>query len=247
MNRNRVTRVTGAIAEGVSEMRTIIPLAESASRAITNAQLAQETLAAPQRAILGATKGDFVDADGNVLPAWSSYFGAVWAISDHDAKAFQFEGADLGNFEKIIDTYARLASGAAFMPIEYFGLNTQNPPSADGQRAGETRLIKKAERRQTTFGQSWADVQALVLRFRDGEWDPDARRIETMWRDAGTPTIAQVTDAVSKQYAEGLVDWETAQEMLGRTPETIQTMKARRAADTATALGFGAQAAANAQ
>jgi hypothetical protein len=246
-NRRRATRRTGALAEGVSEMATVIPIAESASRAITNAQLAQEVLAAPGRAVLGATKGDFVDEDGNVLSAWQSYFGAIWAIANPDAKVQQFDAADLGNFEKIIGTYARLASGQTFMPIEYFGLNTQNPPSADGQRAGETRLIKKAERRQSTFGQDWADVQRIVLRFRDGEWDTEARRIETMWRDAGTPTIAQVTDAVSKQYADGLIDWETAQEQLGRSPETIETMKKRRAADTAAALGFGAQAAANAQ
>jgi len=245
VNRNRATRVRGSILEGVSDMEDIIQIADSASRAVTNAQLAQETVAVPQRGVLGATKGDFVDQDGNPLSAWQAYFGSVWALANADAKTFQFDAADLSNFETIVNMYARLASGVAGLPIEYFGLNTQNPPSADGQRAGETRLIKKAERRQVEFGHAWESVQRLVLRFRDGDWDPAARRMETIWRDAGTPTIAQVTDAVVKRFQVGLIDWESAQERLGESPESIKVMKARRDAEQSQALGFGVQDAVN--
>jgi hypothetical protein len=49
-----------AYVEGVSEMNDVIPIAESASRAITNGQLAQETHAVPHRVLLGASKADFV-------------------------------------------------------------------------------------------------------------------------------------------------------------------------------------------
>lgn len=124
--------------------------------------------------------------------------------------------------------YARLASGVTSLPVEYFGLNTENPPSADGQRAGETRLIKNAERKQTGFGHGWESVQRLVIRFRDGEWSDEARQMETIWRDAGTPTVAQVTDAVVKRYASHLIDWETAQERMGESPAAIEQMKSRR-------------------
>ncbi|KRC52136.1 hypothetical protein ASE16_03550 [Leifsonia sp. Root227] len=245
VNRNRVTRVTHSITEGVSEMEDIIPIADSASRAITNAQLATETIAVPQKWVLGMSKGDFVDGDGNPLPAWQAYFGSVWANGNADAKVGQFDGGNLSNFETAINMYSRLGSGVSGLPIEYFGLNTQNAPSAEGQRAGETRLIKKAERKQTSFGNSWEAVNRLVFRFRDGEWNDDARRMETLWRDAGTPTIAQVTDAVVKEYQVGLTDWETAQENLGRSPETIQRMKQRRQSDADLAAGFGVQAAVN--
>lgn len=239
VNRNRATRRRGSIAEGVSEMTDIIPIADSASRAVTNAQLLQETMVAPQRGILGATKGDFVGADGKPLSAWEAYFGAVWAISNKDAKTFEFSAADTGNVETLINMYARLASGVASMPVEYFGLNTENPPSAEGQRAGETRLIKKAERKQTGFGHSWESVQRLVTRFRTGEWSDEARRMETIWRDAGTPTVAQVTDAVVKRFQVGLTDWETAQERLGESPAAIAVMKDRRNADVQAAMTFG--------
>ena len=243
VNRNRATRTSRTALEGVSEMFDVIPIADSASRALTNAQLATETTAVPQKYVLGMSKGDFVDSDGNPLPVWQSYFGSIWANGNKDAKVGQLESANLANFETMIDMYSRLASGVTGLPIEYFGLKTANAPTAEGQRAGDTRLIKKAERRQTSFGNSWEAVNALVLRFRDGEWNQDARRMETLWVDAGTPTRAQVTDAIVKEYQSGLTDWETAQEDLGRSPETIGRMKTRRAADVDLALGVGVQAA----
>ena len=245
VNRNRATGRTGSIAEGVSEMADIIPIADSASRAVTNAQLLQETMVAPARGVLGATKGDFVGTDGEPLSAWQAYFGSVWAMGNADAKTFQFDAAEMSNIETIVNVYARIASGVASLPVEYFGLNTQNPPSADGQRAGETRLIKNAERKQTSFGHGWESVQRLVMRVRDGEWSQDARQMETIWRDAGTPTVAQQTDAVVKRFQTGLVDWETAQERLGETPAAIEQMKKRRDADSSVALGFGVQSALN--
>jgi hypothetical protein len=242
VNRNRATRTTTAL-EGVSEMFDVIPIADSASRALTNAQLATETVAVPQKYVLGMSKGDFVDGSGNPLPVWQSYFGSIWANANKDAKVGQLPSADLGNFEQMIDMYSRLASGVTGLPIEYFGLKTANAPTAEGQRAGDTRLIKKAERRQTSFGNSWEATMALVLRFRDGAWNTDARRMETLWVDAGTPTRAQVTDAIVKEYQAGLTDWETAQEDLGRSPETIKRMKDRRQADMDLALGAAVQGA----
>lgn len=239
VNRNRATPRRGSILEGVSEMSDVIPIADSASRAVTNAQVVQETLAAPSRGVLGATKGDFIGSDGQPLDAWKAYYGAIWAIGNADAKTFQFDAADMKNFETIVNVYARLASGVTALPVEYFGLNTENPPSADGQRAGETRLIKNAERKQVGFGHSWESVQRLVLRFRDGSWDPKARQLEAIWRDAGTPTVAQVTDAVVKRFQVGLIDWETAQERLGESPAAIDQMKTRRTFELDAARGFG--------
>lgn len=237
VNRNRSTRTPNSSAlEGVSEMFDVIPIADSAARALTNAQVATETVAVPQKYVLGMSKGDFVDSAGNPLPIWQSYFGAIWANGNKDASVGQLPSADLGNFERMVDMYSRLASGVTGLPIEYFGLKTANAPTAEGQRAGDTRLIKKAERRQTTFGNSWEAVNSLVLRFRDGEWDPSARRMETLWVDAGTPTRAQLTDAVTKEFQAGLTDWETAQEDLGRSPETISRMRGRRDADMELAL-----------
>lgn len=243
VNRHRTSKLRGSVLEGRSEMTSVIPIADSASRAITNTQLLQETLVAPARGVLGATKGDFVDASGKPLSAWESYFGAVWAMANKDAKTFQFDAADMKNIETIVNMYARLASGVSHLPVEYFGLTTNNPPSAEGYRAGETRLVKTSERKQIAFGNSWEAVMRLAIRFRDGKWSDDARRMESVWRDAGTPTTSQVADATTKYYTSGLVDWETAQEDIGRSPAMIERMKERREKESTEALSFGVQQA----
>lgn len=240
LNRDRPTRRRSHTLDGVSEMNDVIPLAESASRAVTNAQLAQETHAVPHRVLLGAAKSDFVRGDGSpVGGAFEVYMSSLTAIANPAGKAVQFDASDLANFETVVNLYARAASGVTGLPIEYFGLNTQNAPSAEGQRAGETRLIKRAERRQVAFGHAWEQAMRLVLRFggRPNADDPTMRGLEATWQDAGTPTQAQVTDAVAKQYAAGLVDWETAQELLGRTPAQIAVMKTRRNADLGQTVG----------
>jgi hypothetical protein len=243
VNRDRVTRRRSALIEGVSEMNDVIPIAESASRAITNAQLAQETHAVPHRVLLGATKTDFLNPDGTMTGAFQAYMSGITALANPNGKAVQFDATDLSNFETMVNLYAAQASSVAGMPIDYFGLHSQNPPSAEGQRAGETRLIKKAERKQTSFGHAWEQMARIALRLTGQDDSLDLRRIEAIWRDAGTPTIAQVTDAIGKQYAAGLIDWETAQEKLGRTPQEIELMKQRRAADLALDTGTAVQLA----
>lgn len=243
LNRGRPTQRRYAYAEGVSEMNDVIPIAESASRAITNAQLAQETHAVPHRVLLGATKADFVNPDGSPTGAFQAYMSSLTALANPNGKAYQFDATDLSNFANVVDMYAGQAASVSHMPVEYFGLHTQNPPSADGQRAGETRLIKKAERKQTSFGHAWEQVCRIAMRMRGEEDSLKLRQIETIWRDAGTPTVAQVTDAVVKKYAAGLVDWETAQIDLGRTPAEIELMKQRRMADLTLDTAAAVQAA----
>jgi hypothetical protein len=101
------------------------------------------------------------------------------------------------------------------LPPAFLGLATAQPPSADAIRASEARLVKRAERRQRSFGESWERVMRLVLLLRDGELDPRTRSLETEWRDAATPTYAQKADAVVKLHSAGILPTEQAREDLG--------------------------------
>jgi hypothetical protein len=168
---------------------------------------------------------------------------AITSITNANGKAVQFDATDLSNFETMVNLYAAQASAVARMPIDYFGLHSQNPPSAEGQRAGETRLIKKAERKQSSFGLAWESAMRVALRYRGMQDSVELRSIEAIWRDAGTPTIAQVTDAIVKRRQAGLLDWETAQEKLGETPQQIELMKKRRQEELDLETGLGLQAA----
>jgi hypothetical protein len=199
---------------GVSEMADVISLTDAAARSLTNLQIAGETHSVPQKYVLGMSKGDFVDASGQPIPAWESYFSAIWANQNTEAKVGQFTASNLSNFHDTVNHYARLVSALSGLPPHFLGFTTDNPASADAIRSSESRLVKRAELKQRQFGDSWGRVMALYLRIRDGEW-PDGRRIKTEWHDAATPTVAARADAIVKYHSDGLLSREGAWDEMG--------------------------------
>lgn len=232
--RRRTAIPEGRTLQGVSAMEDVIPITDAAARNLTNAQVAQETHAVPARGVIGATKGDFMDESGQPLPQWAAYFGSVWALGNKDAKTFQFDSSDMQNFERMSDLYARLASGVSALPPNYFGLAADDAASADAIRSREARHVKVAERDQVTLGNGAEEVMRIAMRIRDGSFDPELRNIETLWYDAGTPTVAARADAVVKLHtatdAKGrsLLPAEMAYEELGWGPEKIKRALALR-------------------
>ena len=201
---------------GVSEMKDVIPLVDSAARAITNLQIALETHAVPQKWVLGMSKGDFVDADGNPIPAWQSYYSAIWANQNKDAHVGQFSASDLKNFHDTINHYGQMVSSVTGLPTRYLGQTSVNPAAEGAIRADESRLVLNAEGKASNLGDGWAWVQGIAERFRTGSW-PMSNQIKTEWFDAGTPTFAQKADALTKLYANGtgVIARESVQDELG--------------------------------
>jgi hypothetical protein len=201
---------------GVSEMKDVIPLVDSAARAITNLQIALETHSVPQKWVLGMSKGDFVDDEGNPLPQWLAYYGAIWANQNKDAKVGQFSASDLKNFHDTINHYAQMVASVTGLPTRYLGQTSVNPAAEGAIRADESRLVLNAEGKAANWGDGWAWVQGIAERFRTGAW-PKANQIKTEWFDAGTPTFAQKADALTKLYANGtgVIARESVQDELG--------------------------------
>lgn len=211
---------------GLSEMARVIPVTDSAARALTNAQVATEVMALPQRYAAGMTAADFTDPQtGEQVAAWEAYFGAVWVTSNSDAKFGQFSAADLGNFTRIVDHYAQLAAGLTGLPLRYFGQLSTNPPSAEGIRADESRLIKTCERKERSWGASWEMVMRLVRLFQTGEYDPALASMETLWRDPATPTRAQTADAAVKLFQAGVISRRQARRDVGYSSVQISNME----------------------
>ncbi|MDT8915749.1 phage portal protein [Amycolatopsis sp. PS_44_ISF1] len=213
---------------GVSELQDVIDLTDAAARALTLAQLATEALSVPQRAVLGAKEQDFVGPDGKVMPKWQAYFGAIWALENPEAKLFQFSAADLSNFKTIVDHYASMVSSVTGLPLRFFGQNTANPPSAEGIRADEARIVKRAERRQRSWGGAWEEAMRIVKRIVTGEWDDSFKELETIWRDPATPTRAQQADAAVKLVQANILPVEAAWEEMGYSQTRITELKRMR-------------------
>lgn len=182
---------------GRSEMSDVIPLTDAAARSLTNLQFAGETLAVPQRYVLGASKGDFVDQHGKPLAVWEAYWGKFLALTNKDAQMGQLAGADLSNFHETVRHYGQLASSVTGFPVRFFGLYTSNPAAEGAIRAEESQLVKTVERKNTGTGGGLGWVLGIAERFRTGEW-VDSNRVHVEWHDPSTPTFAQKADALQK-------------------------------------------------
>jgi hypothetical protein len=227
---------------GVSELKDVIPVSDALCKIATDMMVSAEYHAIPRRWAAGLTQEDFVDPDGNTISTLAARVGAMWLSENPETKFGQFAEAQLENFHKTIDALARVVSGLTGLPPHFLGYVGGEPISADAIRASEARLIKRAERRQRAFGGSWERVMRLALLIRDGAEPANAASLETVWRDAATPTRAQAADAAVKLHAAGLLPTEQAWEDLQYTQVQIARMIAmqERQADRALGAEFSA-------
>ena len=214
---------------GVSELTDVIPLSDAACKVATDMMVSAEYHATPRRVAFGFGEEDFVDANGRRVSAFSRIIGRMWATEknrkEDGADVIQFSEASLSNFHETIKQLAMLVGSLSGLPPHFMGQSTTNPPTADGIRSAETRLVKRSERKQRGNGGTWERVQRKVIRIKSGLWDPDARSLETIWRDASTPTIAQKADAAVKLFQAGIIPKRQTREDLGYTQAQIERME----------------------
>ncbi|MFI8942756.1 phage portal protein [Streptomyces syringium] len=224
----------------------VMSITDAACRRLMGIEVASEFFGAPQRYILGASESAFQDAEGNAKSAWETYIGRVLALErDEDGNlptVGQFAAHDPSSQTKIIDLYARIMATQLGLPPHMLGYTSDNPASADAIRSSEAMLVKKAERRTRRFGAAWRDAMRLALWVRDGEPPDKTRRIECVWRNPATPTIAAQTDAVVKMVQAGILppDSDVVLEMAGLTEGQRQRVAAdrRRAAGRASSTAL---------
>ncbi|MFJ3984436.1 phage portal protein [Streptomyces fungicidicus] len=224
----------------------VMSITDAACRRLMGMEVAAEFFGAPQRYILGASESAFQDADGTAKSAWETYIGRVLALErDEDGNVpdvGQFAAHDPTGMTKIIDLYARIMSSQFGLPPHMLGYTTDNPASADAIRSTEAKLVKRSERRIRRFGAAWQQAMRLALWVRDGEPPDKARRIETVWRNPATPTVAAQVDATVKLVQAGVLpaDSDVTLEMAGFTEAQRQriTVDRRRTAAAASAGGL---------
>lgn len=225
---------------GVSELADVIPLSDAACKIATDMMVSAEYHATPRRVAYGFGEEDFTDEHGRKISAWSRIAGRIWATEknkkDDGVDVTQFPEADLQNFHSTISQLASLVASLAGLPPHFLGHSTANPASADAIRSSEARLVKRAERKQRSWGGSWERVMRLVLLVRDGEASDDARALETIWRDASTPTVAQAADAAVKKFQARIVPLRQTREDLGYSQAQIARMEEQDEADTRQAM-----------
>lgn len=216
---------------GRSEIsRPVMSYTDNAVRTMLGMEVAREFYSAPQRYIMGAASDAFTRPDGSVAPAWESYLGRWLAMErDEDGNlptVGQFSASSPAPYIDQLKGLAQMLSAEASIPPSYLGFHTDNPPSADGIRAQEARLVKRAERRQRVFGAAWNEALRMALTMRDGS-APD---VQVRWRDAATPTVAAMSDAATKLVSVGVLPAESdvTLEKIGLDPAEVERVKVER-------------------
>lgn len=221
VNNPRLTRVWGA-----SEItKSVKYFTLGAMRTLCRSEVASEFFAAPQRYILGIDP-DLLDGDNK----YNAYIGAILGIPD-DKDDFDYKRPELGEFSAsspqpfidMVKCYSQLLAGESALPPQYLGFVTENPASADQIRAVEARHVKKAERRQTWFGDAWCRTLKNAYAITGGDVS-DLKGLKCSWADASTPTRAATTDAIVKQVQAGILppNSPVTLEQLGYSPVDIE-------------------------
>ncbi|MFG1847788.1 phage portal protein [Micromonospora carbonacea] len=216
---------------GRSELTpALLSLAHAANKIASDMMVAAEFHALPLRALFGISEDDLVDDKGQKQTALQVIMGRLLTLEGVDGsevKPHEFAASSLSNFHDSLTQLAKHATALVGLPPTAFGVVTDTPASAEAWRAAEARLIKRAERKTVPFGSAYERMNRHVRRLQDGDWDPAARRLETIWRDPATPTRAQAADAVTKLFGgEPVITKRQAREDLGYTPGQIRRMQA---------------------
>ncbi|WP_406418421.1 phage portal protein [Streptomyces sp. NBC_01614] len=219
----------------------VMSITDAACRRLMGIEVGAEFFQAPQRYILGVSESAFQDAEGNAKSAWETYIGRVLALERDDEgnvpTVGQFAAHDPSGQTKIIDLYARIMASQLSVAPHVLGYTSDNPASADAIRFADNGQIKKAERRIRRFSATHRDAMRLALWFRDGEPPDKSRRIECVWRNPATPTVAAQADAAVKLVQAGILpaDGDVVLEMAGLSEDQRRRVAAerRRSANTA--------------
>jgi hypothetical protein len=246
-------RVRGSRDLGRSEItKAIRYYSDAAARTLLGLEVNREFYNAPQRIGLNVDDSMFQDESGNAITPWNSIMGRVWNIPANDdgmpaPDVKQFNPASPAPYLDQIQGYAQRVASEAGIPATYFGIHTANPASADAIRAAESRLVKRAERRQASFGRSWLEVGRLALLVRDGEV-PEGydTTVSTKWRDPATPTRAASADEATKLIASGVLppDSSVTYDRVGLSPAEQRQVEAdkRRSSGAAVIRALGDRA-----
>lgn len=224
--------------EGVSEVSDLLPLVDGLNKILTDLLVASEYTGRPRRYATGVELEEVpvLDEDGNETGETTEVNpypeGTRMMVAEGDSARFgQLDAANMSGYTNAVDILLTQISANTGLPMHLLGVQTDNPASADALRASESSLVARAEARQAQFGRSWEDVARLIVGVRDGA-DPRSVDVRVQWADAGTRSIAQEADGITKLYQAGLLPISYALKRLGYSDSEIEEIRAARRTDS---------------
>lgn len=205
--------------DGESELDDVYLTQDRINEMLFNRALAAWTTAYRQKWATGLDVP--VDEDGNPIEPYQAAIDRLWVSEDPATRFGEFGQTDLKPYIESIEEDVQHIAVQTRTPRHYF-LQQGQSPSGDAIKSAEAGLVAKVTEKQAHLGPAFAEVvrlrRAMAGQATEG-------RIETIWADAESRTLAELTDAVIKQHQARLIPTRVAQERLGYTPSEIDRME----------------------
>jgi hypothetical protein len=217
----------------------VLSYTDRAVRTMLSMEVAREAYSMPKEFIFNAAQEAFQDAEGNAATAWDMFWGRFKALSGNlndegellgpqpDVK--QLPASSPATLIDMIKMDSQLLAAETGIPPSNLGFVSENPPSGDGMRMYENRLVKRAKMRNRSDGAAYGRVSRLVLLAR-GVPVEQLPQVRTVWVPEETSTPAADTDAITKQVTAGIVpaSSDVALEKLGYDREQVERIQLDR-------------------
>ena len=178
-----------------SDLANVIPIQDAINKITSDALLASEFAAWPQRWVTGLEIQE--DENGNAVEPYKVDVAKLLQAENEKAKFGQFEAADLKNYVNLINLLVQHLSSVSRTPSHYFLVNQGNAPSGEAIISAEAGLVSKVKERMLYFGEAWEQVTRLCFLVKKDK-RAEEYSLETVWADPEYRTEAQHIDALLK-------------------------------------------------
>lgn len=179
-----------------SDLANVIPIQDAINKITSDALLASEFAAWPQRWVSGLEIQ--VDEYNNPVEPFKVSVDKLLQAEDPAAKFGQFAAADLKNYVNLINLLVQHLSSVSRTPSHYFLVNQGTAPSGEAIISAEAGLVSKVKERMLYFGEAWEQVIRLCFRVKKDKKKAEEYSLETVWADPEYRTEAQHIDSLLK-------------------------------------------------
>jgi hypothetical protein len=203
-------------AFGRSELEDAIPVQDGMNKSVLDMLVAMEFSSYRQRWAAGIEIQ--YDTEGNAVAPFKAGVDHLWITENKDARFGDFDTANLEQFLKVKDGFRIDIASVTGTPLYYLLPHGRGFASGEAMRKAESRFIAKVRDRQTSFGQTWADVMQFTLQI-EGHRDV---LLSTRWEDAARLTEKEMLENLLLKKELGLSSVQALREA-GYDAEEITT------------------------
>ena len=220
INRPRLN-VHPAHAEGVSEIKQVIPVQDAVNKLLLDMLVASEFGAFRQRWVTGLDIPRDPETNQPVEP-FRAAVDRLFMAESPDVRFGEFGATDLAPYVKAVEMLVQHIASQTRTPPHYFYLSGQFP-SGESIKSAETGLVAKARRKMRHLSEAWEEVIRLAFAVT-GDDRAGYLGAETIWSDPESRTEGEHVDATLKKKALD-VPIQQLWEDLGYSPQQIERFR----------------------